>query len=175
MAADDMKRTRKNALLDALFPATRRYILSTILLHPEKWWFLSEIAQELRTTPSSLERVLPALVTSGILVQRKARKHTFYKAQVACPIYVDLRNIFQKALKSGEAPKRRIVAAYNREALYEEVWTEPLWVLCRRYGISDVALAKACQRQKVPLPGRGYWNKKIAGRPVQDRPELPPI
>ena len=42
--------------------------------------------------------------------------------------------------------------------------------LATRYGISNVALAKACRRYNIPVPERGYWAKKKAGKGVQQRP-----
>ena len=63
---------------------------------------------------------------------------------------------------------------YDRETLYEEVWAEPVRTVAERYGVSDVALAKACRRLKVPLPGRGYWAKKKAGA-ASGRPPLPEL
>lgn len=62
---------------------------------------------------------------------------------------------------------------YNREQLYEEVWAEPMLKVALRYGVSDVALAKTCRILNIPLPGRGYWAKKAAGKPVPQRPQLP--
>jgi hypothetical protein len=64
---------------------------------------------------------------------------------------------------------------YNREELYEKVWTTPVRILAREYGVSDVAIAKACRKLHIPLPGRGYWNKMAAHRPVEPRPPLPVI
>lgn len=40
----------------------------------------------------------------------------------------------------------------HRETLYAEVWTEPVLVVAKRYGVSNVALAKACRKLSVPLP-----------------------
>lgn len=62
-------------------------------------------------------------------------------------------------------------ALYRRENLYEEVWAEPVRTVASRYGVSDVALAKACRRLKVPLPGVGYWAKKK----VEKAPDRPPL
>lgn len=59
---------------------------------------------------------------------------------------------------------------YRRAELYEQIWAEPLGVIAERYGVSDVALAKACRRLAVPLPGRGYWARRKAG---QDLPRPP--
>lgn len=51
----------------------------------------------------------------------------------------------------------------DREELYEQVWSEPMVLLARRYGISDVALAKICRKINVPVPARGYWAKRKWG------------
>lgn len=42
--------------------------------------------------------------------------------------------------------------------------------------MSDAALAKGCRRAKIPVPPRGYWAKKRAGKGVRvpQLPELPP-
>ena len=55
-------------------------------------------------------------------------------------------------------------AVISREDLYALVWTEPMSRLSRRFGLSDVGLAKACTRMMIPVPGRGYWAKKDVGR-----------
>jgi hypothetical protein len=39
--------------------------------------------------------------------------------------------------------------------------------LAKEFGVSDVALAKRCRRMGIPLPGRGYWAKKAAGKRVR--------
>lgn len=49
---------------------------------------------------------------------------------------------------------------WNREELYEEVWSAPVRKVAKKYGISDVGLAKVCRKLSIPLPGRGYWTKK---------------
>jgi hypothetical protein len=61
---------------------------------------------------------------------------------------------------------------YNREKLYKEVWEAPMTAVCKRYGVSDVALAKVCRKLNVPRPPVGYWAKKEAGKAPQ-QPELP--
>jgi hypothetical protein len=60
---------------------------------------------------------------------------------------------------------------YGRAKLYDEVWAEPVQTVAQRYGVSNVALAKVCKKLRVPVPGRGYWQEKAAGKPVI-RPSL---
>jgi hypothetical protein len=47
----------------------------------------------------------------------------------------------------------------SREALYEEVWRDPMTIVAPRYGLSDVGLMKICKKLRIPVPGRGYWAK----------------
>jgi hypothetical protein len=61
----------------------------------------------------------------------------------------------------------------SREELYEKVWSTPMRKLAPAYGLSDVGLAKVCDRHNVPRPPRGYWAKKEFGR-APPRPPLPP-
>jgi len=60
---------------------------------------------------------------------------------------------------------------YDRNVLYDEVWADPMRDVARRYGVSDVALAKTCRRLGVPVPGRGYWAKLKANK-ADPRPPL---
>ena len=59
----------------------------------------------------------------------------------------------------------------SRRDLYERVWAEPIQKLSKEYGLSDVGLAKVCHRHNIPVPPRGYWAKKQAGKRVS-RPSL---
>jgi hypothetical protein len=62
----------------------------------------------------------------------------------------------------------------DRDELYERVWSEPVTTGAARLGLSDVGLAKICDKLNVPRPGRGYWVKKKHGR-AELRPPLPPL
>lgn len=61
----------------------------------------------------------------------------------------------------------------TRQALYDLVWSTPTSVAAKELEISDVGLAKICRAANVPIPHRGYWAKKQAGKPVL-QPSLPP-
>lgn len=62
----------------------------------------------------------------------------------------------------------------TREELFAQVWAEPMLQLAPRYGLSDVGLAKICREMRIPLPWRGYWQKRAAGQKVGP-PTLPPL
>ncbi len=60
----------------------------------------------------------------------------------------------------------------TRDELYRQVWETPMSTLSKRYGLSDVGLAKLCRRHNIPRPPVGYWQKREVGKaPLQ--PPLP--
>ncbi len=61
-------------------------------------------------------------------------------------------------------------AFWDRKELYDLVWAQPVTKVAKQFGVSDVAIAKACRKLKVPLPGRGYWAKKVNGYAVHTVP-----
>ena len=90
---------RKTApALDSLFPSVRQGVLAATLGQPEKWWYISELANFLHTRPSSLQRELISLEQSGILQQRKDGRRTYFKADTRSPIFRELRSIFEKTV-----------------------------------------------------------------------------
>jgi predicted nucleotidyltransferase len=98
---------RNNApALDSLFPRVRQRLLAATLTRPEKWWYLSELAEFLGTRPSSLQRELSSLEQSGILQQRKDGRRTYFKAETRSPIFRDLRSILEKTV--GLIPMLRV-------------------------------------------------------------------
>jgi len=60
----------------------------------------------------------------------------------------------------------------TRKQLYEQVWSISMVQLAKRYGLSDVGLAKICKKNNIPRPGLGYWAKKQAGKNVKKTPLL---
>ncbi len=93
-------RTRKpkRQPLELLFPKTRREILAATLLHPDRWWYLSDLARALGAVPQALRRDLNQLVAAGILQQRADGNRVYFKPDPDCPILHDLQRIFLKTV-----------------------------------------------------------------------------
>lgn len=62
---------------------------------------------------------------------------------------------------------------YEREKLYEEVWSKSVVKVAAQYGVSDVAIHKICKTMNIPVPPRGYWSRLRAGEKMKKTP-LPP-
>ena len=79
ISRNKLRDMRKPPALAALFPTVRGDVLAATLTQPDKWWYLSELAQFLQTTPSSLQRELKALVDGGILQTRREGTRAYFK------------------------------------------------------------------------------------------------
>ena len=64
---------------------------------------------------------------------------------------------------------------YDRDELYQKVWGRPLIKVAQEYGVSAVALGKACRKLLVPVPGRGHWAKLVHGHDGVPKPPLPKL
>jgi predicted nucleotidyltransferase len=96
---------RKSAALAALFPTVRGDVLAAALTQPEKWWYLSELAEFLGTSPSSLQRELKALVDGGILETRREGTRAYFKADTRSPLFPELSGLIIKT--AGVVPTLR--------------------------------------------------------------------
>ena len=82
--------------LDSLFPRTRQAVLTATLLHPDQWWYLSDLARHLRVRPSSLQRELAALVQAEILCRRQDGNRVYFQANASCPFLPELQGLLVK-------------------------------------------------------------------------------
>src|SRR4029450_9465165 len=62
----------------------------------------------------------------------------------------------------------------TRRELYDRAWNTPIEKLAQELGLSGRGLGKLCARYGIPVPPRGYWSKKAAGKRVR-QPALPEL
>jgi predicted nucleotidyltransferase len=65
-------------------------------MHPERWWYMSDLARHLRVRPSSLQRELAQMVGAGILRKRHEGNRVYFQADSDCPFFQDLQRIIIK-------------------------------------------------------------------------------
>jgi hypothetical protein len=58
----------------------------------------------------------------------------------------------------------------TRRGLYTLVWSEPIVKVAPRFKLSDRGMGKLCGRYDIPVPPRGYWARKAAGKRVVPQP-----
>ena len=89
---------RKVRSIDVLFPRTRQLILSAVMMQPDRWWYLSDLAKHLGLRPSSLQRELRSLSEAGILRRRTEGNRVYFQAAKECPFYPELQGIIFKTV-----------------------------------------------------------------------------
>lgn len=89
---------RKIKPLDVLFPKVRQAVLAATLLHPDRWWYLSDLAKHLGVRPSSLQRELAALAQAGILRRKQDGNRVYFQANTDCPFLPDLQGLLTKTV-----------------------------------------------------------------------------
>ncbi|MGD0384464.1 MAG: nucleotidyltransferase domain-containing protein [Thermoguttaceae bacterium] len=89
---------RKSSPIDALISKTTQGLLAATVLQPQRWWYLSDLANHLGRRPSSLQDPLIALVAAGILRRRKDGNRVYFQADPACPFLGELQGIIAKTV-----------------------------------------------------------------------------
>lgn len=85
-----------STLSSVLFTEYRSRVLGLLLLHPERSYYLREIARLTATVPGTLKREMDKLLEVGLLTVQKVGNQNHYQANLECPIYVDLANVLRK-------------------------------------------------------------------------------
>lgn len=85
-----------SSLSSILFSDYRSRVLGLLLLHPERTYYLREIARITGTVPGTLKRELDKLLEVGLITVKKVGNQNHYRANQDCPVYVDLANVLRK-------------------------------------------------------------------------------
>ena len=85
-----------STLSSVLFTEYRGRVLGLLLLHPERSYYLREIARLTATLPGTLKREMDKLCEVGLLTVKKVGNQNHYQANRECPIYEDLSNVLRK-------------------------------------------------------------------------------
>jgi len=88
----------RKPVIDALFSKTKQNILSATVINPDKWWYLSDLAKSINTSPSSLQRDLLNMTSTGILEKRQEGNRIYYRANKECPVFDELQGIIVKTV-----------------------------------------------------------------------------
>ncbi len=137
-----------NKTINALLPSVRTDILGALLLNPDRWWYMSDLAKHIGRAISSLQRELASLRDAGILESKREGNRVYYRADSDCPIYLELRSIITKTtglidqiLVVLTPHKKRIQLAfiYGSMARYDDESTSDVDLfIIGELGISDL-------------------------------------
>ena len=150
-------RTRRG--VDALFPTIRKRILAAVVMHPERWWYASELARRLRLPKTSLQREFVNLVQAGVLRRRTDGKQVYYQANPDCTFLPELQGLMAKTaglvdvVREALAPAARTIAfafIYGSVARAEELATSDVdLMVVGKVGVSQLALPLRRARERL--------------------------
>ncbi|MBI5836350.1 MAG: helix-turn-helix domain-containing protein [Candidatus Eisenbacteria bacterium] len=136
--------------LDLLMARTRQQLLSAILMHPDRWWYRSELAARFGVRPSTLQRPLGALVEAGILKTRRDGNRLYFQADADSPLYPELRGLVAKTaglvdvLRGALSPlgtRIRVAFVFGSVARTEEASTSDIdLMVVGSVGLADLSL-----------------------------------
>ncbi len=112
---------RDSSPLAALFPEVRRRILERLMLEPNRWWYLSDLASHLGLRPSSLQRELANLSGADILERRRDGNRVYYRAHPHCPFTAELQGLFLKTA-GLDTCIAAMLAPYEKDIMFAFVY-----------------------------------------------------
>lgn len=115
----------------------------------------------------------PDPATSVLAAERDRLDVAFDRVVVECdaPVVKEAAQGSPPGECVGSLPEQgfrgRVMPLLKRRELYDLVWSMLVIKVAESFGLSDVGLAKVCDRHRVPVPPRGYWARKEAGKKVK--------
>jgi hypothetical protein len=99
---------RTSPHLAGLLTPVKQKVLAATLLHPDRAWYLLELARSLSMPVSSIQHELGVFVASGLLTRRKDGNRVYYQADRKCPIYPELAKILVKTVGVVDVLKKAL-------------------------------------------------------------------
>ncbi|MEX0600483.1 MAG: hypothetical protein WD205_07560 [Rhodothermales bacterium] len=137
----------------------------------------SDILQELARTPAFRRRMKEVGFIPDDEGERRDRygyRPTHSREVLAkCGITLPKpKMVLPRVVQIGSRRPDSTEVRMPRSELFDLVWSKPITQLATEFGISDRGLGKACEKLRIPRPGRGEWPRIKAGKKVR-RPRLP--
>jgi len=110
-------RSQSPQLVEILFGAYRRQILSLLLLRPDESFYVREIGRLTGVPAGSLHRELKQLTVAGLLVRTVAGNQVRYQVNSSCPIHEELAGIFRKTAGLADLLREALSAVTGRVSL----------------------------------------------------------
>jgi predicted nucleotidyltransferase len=98
-----------NSIGAALFGATRQAVLRLLFGHSDQRFYQRQIIRSAGLGSGTVQRELEQLVAAGILTRTVEGRQTYFQANRACPVFLELHGLIRKtfgvaqALQSGLA------------------------------------------------------------------------
>lgn len=95
--------------VEVLFSTYHRRILGLLLLHPERSYYVREIARLADVPAGSVHRELKRLAEAGLLLREAVGNQVRYRADRDCTIFPELAGIFRKTAGLADVLKEALM------------------------------------------------------------------
>ena len=174
---NQIRKNAKEDILDTLIPKIRQRLLAKLLLQPEKHWYLTQLAAELKVTPSTLQRDLVRLSDVGILERAADGGRVYFRANRTCPIYQDLKSLFERTIDQGET-LQKVLEPYQDKLLVgvlimSQTDADHLIAIGRaNFQQLTKDLSQKCGNRLDPNNIHCYWPEELSARLRSGQPLL---
>jgi len=103
-----------DSISSALFPKTRKAILSALFTEPDREFYLREIIRLVNAGQGAVERELRSLHKSGLILRQKKGNQVFFKANPDSPIFNELKSIIIKTAGVGDIIKSSLIPVADK-------------------------------------------------------------
>ena len=90
-------------MANALFPRTRQAVLGLLFGHPDRSFYLREIAASVGGGLGQVQRELKQLSDAGIIRRFSQGQHVYFQADSGCPVFEELRGLVTKTVGAAGA------------------------------------------------------------------------
>jgi uncharacterized protein len=132
MGSISNKTSQSELLNAALFGKTRHSVLYLLYGRTESSFYTKQILDAVNTGRGAVQRELRNLTDAGIIIREVRARQVYYKANINCPIFDELKNLISKLISQTDSPKQ------IEESLIND-----------RFKISQSRLEDFCRRSRI--------------------------
>lgn len=107
-------KVRIDGLGAALFGKSRRAVLGLLYGHPDRAFYLRQIARITGAGIGAVQRELKQLTEAGILLREKVGNQVHFQANIKCPVFAELKSLVIKTAGVADILKAALSALSDR-------------------------------------------------------------
>jgi len=109
-----VSKTGHLGLADALFGKGRQRVLAAFFGDPSRRLYVRQVERLAGTGLGSVQRELARLTAAGLLVREREGRQTYYRANPACPVFGELRDLMRKTAGAADVVRAALAPLQDR-------------------------------------------------------------
>lgn len=126
----------ENLLCSGIFGKTRQSVLALLYGRADSSFYTKQVLDAVKSGRGTVQRELKNLTDTGIIIREVQGRQVYYRANVECPIFNELKSIVTKTFGGADVAPETSDLVAERFNVSKELLAE----YCRRHFISKLAL-----------------------------------